>query len=109
MPSLEERAHAWRIRQLGEQYVGPLKDNLDRIRESATTILIPDPVNPHHYARLDPQPWRVIHAWGLDYFEGSVLKYLSRWRYKNGLEDLYKARQFLNELIAIEEGKHGTC
>lgn len=65
----------------------------------------PSPTNPKHYAVLNPQPWDVIDAWGMDYFSGSVLKYLSRWRNKNGLEDLLKARTFLDKLIAIEEGK----
>jgi hypothetical protein len=37
--------------------------------------------------------------------EGSVIKYISRWRDKNGLEDLYKCRHFLNKLIETEEAK----
>ena len=40
--------------------------------------------------------------------EGSVIKYISRWRDKhkeNPLEDLYKCRHFLNKLIEHEELK----
>lgn len=55
------------------------------------------------YSRLNPEPIDVVKAWGLSYLEGTTLKYLSRWRYKNGLEDLYKARWFLDQLIAEEE------
>lgn len=34
---------------------------------------------------------------------GNILKYLWRWKKKNGLEDLKKARWYLNKLIEIEE------
>lgn len=34
---------------------------------------------------------------------GNVLKYVWRHRAKNGLEDLYKARQYLTWLIEAEE------
>jgi len=34
------------------------------------------------------------------YWSGCVLKYLWRWSWKNGLEDLKKARQCLDYLIA---------
>lgn len=40
----------------------------------------------------------------LDYYEGSVLKYLHRWQYKNGLEDLKKARWYLDKLIGELDG-----
>jgi hypothetical protein len=68
-------------------------------------VYVFNPVDPPHYAVLDPQPWDVITAWNLGYLDGSVIKYISRWRNKNGLEDLKKARAFLDHLISIEEGK----
>ena len=34
---------------------------------------------------------------------GNVLKYMCRWKNKNGLEDLKKARWYLNRLIGIVE------
>jgi hypothetical protein len=42
--------------------------------------------------------------------EGSVIKYITRWQDKNGLEDLYKCRHFLNKLIEHQEKqlKEGT-
>lgn len=33
------------------------------------------------------------------YLRGNIAKYLHRWRYKNGLEDLKKAQWYLNRLI----------
>ena len=58
-----------------------------------------------HYKQLAIQPWDYIIANDIGYMEGSVMKYIRRWRNKNGLEDLYKARHFLNKLIETEEEK----
>jgi len=37
------------------------------------------------------------------YCKGNVMKYLWRYKYKNGLEDLQKSRQYLDWLIETEE------
>lgn len=58
-----------------------------------------------HYKKLDPQPWDVIAAWGLDWFQGAILKYVVRCHDKNGIEDLKKARHVLDKMIEIEEAK----
>lgn len=42
-----------------------------------------------------------MHAW----LTGQVLKYMWRWPLKNGLEDLKKARFYLDRLIADAERK----
>ena len=44
-----------------------------------------------------------MQAW----LTGQVLKYMWRWPLKNGLEDLRKARFYLDRLIADEEDKRG--
>lgn len=45
------------------------------------------------------QPWAIIDAWGLDFYAGNVLKYLLRYQYKDGLDDLRKARHYLDRMI----------
>jgi hypothetical protein len=45
------------------------------------------------------QPIDVIDAWGLDFYEGSALKYLARHRKKNGREDIEKAIHYLELLL----------
>jgi len=45
------------------------------------------------------QPWAIIDAWGLDFYGGNVLKYLLRAKHKGGLEDLQKARHYLDKMI----------
>ena len=49
------------------------------------------------------QPLDVIFAFGLGFCDGSAVKYLCRWRRKDGLADLRKARHYLDVLIAQEE------
>ena len=55
-----------------------------------------------HYKDLAIQPAEFIHKNGIGYLEGAVIKYVSRWRNKNGLEDLKKARHYLDLLIEME-------
>jgi len=55
-----------------------------------------------HYKDMAIQPFTYIHANGLPFAEGCVVKYVSRWRAKGGVEDLKKARHFLDLLIEAE-------
>jgi hypothetical protein len=55
-----------------------------------------------HYKNLVIQPVEYIHANGIGFFEGNVIKYVSRWRDKGGLQDLEKAKHFLELLIDLE-------
>ena len=58
-----------------------------------------------HYTSMKIQPAEYILANGIGFSEGSVIKYVSRWRSKGGVDDLKKARHHLDLLIAHEEGK----
>jgi hypothetical protein len=55
-----------------------------------------------HYKAMKIQPFEYIHANGIPFAEGCVIKYVSRWRAKGGVEDLKKARHFLDLLIEAE-------
>lgn len=52
-----------------------------------------------HYQALAPQPWDVITSWGLSFLAGNVIKYVARAPAKGGIEDLQKARHYLDKLI----------
>jgi len=52
-----------------------------------------------HYNNLEIQPFDYIMANKLGFAEGNIIKYVSRYLYKNGLEDLLKARDYLDTLI----------
>lgn len=56
-----------------------------------------------HYKDHKIQVWDAIHDWGLGYFSGNVIKYVARHQKKNGIEDLKKARHYLDKLIAMAE------
>lgn len=58
-----------------------------------------------HYKTLVPQPWDVINAWGLGFLDGNVVKYVARFKNKGGVEDLRKAKHYLDKLIEVEEKK----
>lgn len=55
-----------------------------------------------HYKGKIIQPIQYIHANGLGFCEGNIVKYVTRWREKNGLEDLRKARHYIDLLIELE-------
>ncbi len=58
-----------------------------------------------HYKDKAVQPWDYITSNGLGYLEGNVVKYVSRYKEKNGVQDLEKARHYLDKLIEIERQK----
>lgn len=61
-----------------------------------------------HYKEKSIQPWDYIAANDLGYFEGNVVKYVSRWKDKGGVEDLRKARHYIDKLIELNtKDDHG--
>lgn len=58
-----------------------------------------------HYKDKTIQPWDYIIANDLGYLEGNVVKYVSRWKNKNGIEDLKKAQHYLAKLLEVANGK----
>lgn len=63
--------------------------------------------HPKHYGGKD-NPYeaiKVIEAKDFSFIEGNVLKYLFRYKDKNGIEDLWKAHWYLTRLIKQQEEK----
>ena len=58
-----------------------------------------------HYKTMAIQPITFIQANRLGWEEGNVVKYVSRWEKKGGIEDLKKARDILDKKIAFEEAQ----
>lgn len=63
-------------------------------------------VGGNHYKSMRIQPVEFIQANGLGFCEGNAIKYVCRWKHKNGVEDLKKARHYIDLLIEME-GKRG--
>ena len=65
-----------------------------------------DNVNhPKHYTNGKIEPIDFINANDLDYLEGNIIKYISRYKYKGGSEDLEKAEFYLRMLLQREREK----
>ena len=58
--------------------------------------------DPKHYSKWKIEPVQFMMENEIPYVEGNVIKYVMRWRYKGGLEDLHKAEEYLKILIAHE-------
>lgn len=66
-----------------------------------------NPIQPKHYGGSENlyEAIKVIDAWQLDFVEGNILKYLSRYKLKNGIEDLKKAQWYMEHLVNREAKK----
>ncbi len=58
----------------------------------------------NHY-RSSIQHWDYVVANDLDYFQAQITKYVTRWKKKNGLVDLEKAKHFLEKYIELQQPK----
>lgn len=72
-------------------------------------LAVSQQVGGSHYSNMPIQPFTYIYANGLGFAEGCVVKYVSRWKAKNGIEDLRKAKHFLELLIEAELKNNGDA
>jgi len=65
---------------------------------------------PYHYRGGDLETWDAITGLNLGYLEGNVVKYVSRYKLKGEpLQDLLKARAYLDKIISLlPGGQDGT-
>lgn len=61
-----------------------------------------------HYKDFEIQPIEYCMRNKLDHCQSNVVKYVSRFRDKGGLEDLLKARHYIDILIGFEYGNDRT-
>ena len=88
----------------GEQKVATFDEsgNLQILSSAYSTQIGGD-----HYKKYKIQPLEYIVTNRINFLEGNIIKYVTRWRDKGGVEDLLKARHYLDVLIE-EESKIGT-
>lgn len=55
-----------------------------------------------HYAKYKIQPTEFIHANNVPFIEGNIIKYVLRHKDKNKIEDLKKAKHYIDLLIEFE-------
>lgn len=62
-----------------------------------------DNINPKHYKQGKIEVIDFILDQQMNYLEGNIVKYISRYKHKNGIEDLKKALWYLSKLIGVWE------
>tara|TARA_R100000458_G_scaffold19014_2_gene16609 strand:+ start:7327 stop:7821 length:495 start_codon:yes stop_codon:yes gene_type:complete len=84
------------------------KDKNGYERDETESFEKEDVTNPKHYDKVGfaIQPIEYITANELDFLEGNVIKYVSRYEHKGGVNDLLKARKYINWLIDRERDRH---
>ena len=61
-----------------------------------------DNIKPDHYGGSEIDVIDFCQANKLDFMQGNVIKYITRYRKKNGLEDVRKAVEYINRILADE-------
>ena len=56
-----------------------------------------------HYSIMKIQPIEFIMANKLSFIQGNIIKYVCRYKSKGGIEDLNKAKHYIDLLIELEE------
>lgn len=94
----QELAQTEIIPAIRDEYVGPMPQ----------ADVWGTQVGGDHYRKYAIQPTEYIVKNRLNFVEGNIIKYVTRYKDKNGLEDLYKAKHYLDILIrSIEEEVNG--
>ena len=88
-----------------QDYIDQTKDRIAFTEAKTKLSAFDTQVGGDHYKKQGAtmQPWAIIDAWGLDFYAGNVLKYILRHQYKDGVEDLKKARHYLDRMIEKAE------
>ncbi|WP_028022254.1 DUF3310 domain-containing protein [Enterovibrio calviensis] len=58
-----------------------------------------------HYKNQGIQPIEYIHANNMSFMAGNIVKYVSRYKEKNGAQDLLKAKHYIELMLELEFGE----
>jgi hypothetical protein len=72
-------------------------DEIERYKRGANAMQ----VGGRHYKKLPIEPWDYIAANGLGFFEGNIIKYVTRAARTKNRDDLLKAQHYLAKLLEI--------
>ncbi len=56
---------------------------------------------PTHYTKGKIEVWDFIIDQNMNYLEGNIVKYICRYKHKNGLQDLEKVQEYVRKLIEV--------
>ena len=81
------------------------KEEKAEVTESTELIKKPSDtqIGGNHYSDMTIQPIEFIHKNNLSFIQGNVIKYVCRYKDKGGIQDLNKAKHYIDLLIEFEE------
>ena len=80
-------------------------DTIYPVIGSVGTPALEKQVGGSHYKQFTIQPVEFINANNLSYMQGNVIKYITRYQFKNGITDLEKAKHYIEMMIEFERNK----
>jgi len=81
----------------GDTYLSELKLKAEKDKDKEVVD------KPPHYLKYKIEPITFVMINQLPFAEGNVIKYIMRWRDKNGIQDLKKAKRYIDLIIELEE------
>lgn len=75
----------------------------DYFKNKNYTIIPSTQIGGNHYSDMVIQPIEFIHKNGLSFIQGNIIKYVCRYKSKGGIQDLNKAKHYIDLLIEFEE------
>ena len=94
-----------RVLRLAEIPESQWYESIFELEEESKQSALSTQVGGSHYKNFAIQPSEFIHRNGIGFLEGNVIKYVTRYRAKNGLQDLQKAKHYIEMLIEMETKK----
>lgn len=72
------------------------------VQATSPSLANHEQVGGDHYRKMPVQLWDYVASNRMGYLEGNIIKYVTRWSRKGGVEDLEKARHYLEKLIELQ-------
>ena len=83
-----------------------IKSLVEKVEQVAAQAVIPNPLKTQeggdYYKGFDIQPAEFIYQNKIGYLEGCAIKYLCRHQLKGGVEDLLKAKHYIDIIISLQ-------
>ncbi len=84
------------------------RNSLTKKEDTTATAASQTQIGGQHYTSKAVQPWDAMQAWMtpaafIGYLHGNAIKYMARWQDKGGIEDVRKARHYIDKLIETLE------
>lgn len=92
-----------RVRYIGDHDCQVPESQKPTIRNENNALNVQ--IGGNHYKEMPIQPIEFTHKNNLNFCQGNIIKYVTRYKSKNGIEDLKKAKHYIDLLIELEYGK----